>query len=167
MNLYARVLNRKNLPYNLSADRILLKVSLVDIQGNSSYLENIELKLYSNFDGSDNYLGSWFTNDYGSKEIEYRTDLITDKTIDTALMWIKYVYNGTEYISNKVRVNFVYDADINLEFTIIDAGYDINRNANIENIYDAGIRHPSNPSGVLDDMTDRNNDYTIIERGNF
>ena len=155
MILTAITRNKSVLPYNLNKDIIDLKVSVLD-KRNASYLE-LELTLYSNFTGSDEVVGTYQTNEYGIAAIQYRTDLIVDKTIDTGLMWITFVHDSVTYTSNKTRVNFINDSGFDIQLIIIDANTPESRvtNSGAYNIYDANT--PSNRANL-------SGDYTIVER---
>jgi len=128
--------NTKALPYNLESDNILVTISLLkDL--NISYLENETISVYANFTGSGVLIGSYNTNAFGIYKMRYDTNYITDKTINTAQIWATIIYDGITYRSNKTRVNFIYTTE--LSFTIIDAGYTIDRNTNVSGIYDADL----------------------------
>jgi len=161
MSITSKTTNKKGFPYNLSSDAIKLKVSILD--GNSaSYLEGVQLKLYSNITGVDAQVtideADLLTNEFGVCHITYDTNLIFDKDIDTALMWVTFEYpTGVVNISNKSRVNFVYDSAYDIIIVVIDANTPAQRLANPDDYdnYDANN---------IADRTSNPDDYLIIER---
>jgi len=174
MNIFGKIINLKALPYNLSNDSLYLKLSILELNGNPSYLNNISLTLHINTPGIDTILGMYTSNEFGVIDIIHNTNPITPKTIDTALVWITFDYDGTTYQSNKARVNFIFDELDGFDFVIIDASNPTDRlnNPTDYNLYDAGIRHAtpsdpalSNPTGDLDRTHNPTLvDYTIVNR---
>jgi len=120
MSITVRTRNVKPFPYNLTNDTIKLHIGILDNK-NPSYLENITISVYSNFNGSILYHGDYTTNTYGVAHVTYNTDLISYKDIDTGLMWCTFTYNSVSYTSNKARVNFIYDTGYDVDLYIINA----------------------------------------------
>ncbi len=157
--IYGRILNTKALPYNLTADKIVLKIELLTISGDPSYLSGVTIKLYSNVTGTDAFLSEFITDEFGTAIVEYSTTLISNKEIDTAQMWITFTYDGDFHISNKVRVNFVYDEFYELSFLIVDTNSPAGRAAN------PSIFYTYDADG--DSTRNDNVNQQIIDRGIF
>ena len=140
MSINVKTNNKKAVPYNLQSDKIQIKVVLYE-NNDLSYMENIPVKVYHNFEGIDTFIGIYYTDEYGVCTLTYNTDLIT-QDIDTGIMWATIDYDNKIYKSNNARVNFIEDTAVILEFIILDAGGGPDRNDNLEGIYDADLVDP-------------------------
>jgi len=120
MTLSINARNIQNFPYNIQAD--IIKVQLTIFKDyNNSYLEGIEVLVYANFDTEDELIGIYNTDEFGVIAFTYNTDSIYDKSINTGQIWCKFSYNGTDYISNRTRINFIYDDSIVIDIIILNA----------------------------------------------
>jgi hypothetical protein len=149
MSLTINARNKQNFPYNLTSDKIKVRITIYE-DFNNSYLSGIPVQIYSNFEGSDLLLDTKNTNELGIIDFTYNTDEIIDKTISTGQIWCKFSYNGNNYISNKTRVNFIYDQSIVIDLIIIDANTVLTRllDSSAYNIIDA---NSVGSRSVLDD----------------
>jgi len=120
MNLSIEAKNKQNFPYNLQADNIKVKIAIYN-DFNNSYLQGIEVLVYANFDDIEHLIGTYNTNEYGIVECIYNTDNIMNKSINTGQIWCKFTYNGNQYISNKTRINFIYDTTEEITLVILNA----------------------------------------------
>ena len=79
--------NTKALPYNLSNDYLEIKVE-IKLNYNPYYKENIPVTVYANFGTNTTTieLGTQYTDIFGIVKFRYNTNLIVDKTIQTALV---------------------------------------------------------------------------------
>jgi len=161
MIITSKTANKKSFPYNLSQDEVQIKVSILD-RNSASYLEGVQLTLYSNITGVDAIVpydtADLLTNEFGVCHISYSTNLIEDKSIETALMWVTFEHpTGTINRSNKTRVNFIYDSAFDIELYIIDANTPAERLANSDLYENYDANTPAARSLNADD-------YLIIER---
>lgn len=156
MSLTINARNKQNLPYNLTSDTIKFKITIFE-DFNNSYLEGINVSIYANFDGPEVLIGTSTTNSFGIIDATYNTDLILDKSIATGQIWCKFSYLGKDYVSNKTRVNFIYDTTITLDLYIIDANTVVTRLSDPDNY---NIIDANTVSTRLSDI----NDYTIYYR---
>ena len=156
MSLSINARNKENLPYNLQSDLIKVKIIIFE-DFNHSYLKAIPVQVFANFDAPEQLLGTYNTNEFGVIDFIYNTDQIVNKTINTGQIWCKFSYNGNSYISNKTRINFIYDTSVVVTLIILDANDVITR--------------VTNPSGYIN--VDANtttlrlsnpDDYTIFTR---
>jgi len=158
MNYSINAINQQSLPYNLISDVIKVKILVLE-DYNLSYISDIIVDIYANFDGSEILLSSEITDEFGIIQFEFLTEFISQKNIETGQIWCKCIYNNIEYISNKTRINFIFDTTLLNDYVFINAGpllfrinfpntfknIDANNiitrtlNSNSYNIYDRGI----------------------------